>query len=60
MGPPIVYQTLTKWLWNPHVKKPKKNTMEMGVHRIVEQMGKVDLKNQVKTVQLLKVATSKT
>jgi hypothetical protein len=32
----------------------------MGVHRIVEQMGKVDLKNQMKTVQLLKVATSKT
>jgi hypothetical protein len=60
MGPPIMYQTSTKWLWNPDVKKPKKNTMGMGVHRIVEQMGKVDLENQVKTIYLLKATIGKT
>jgi hypothetical protein len=29
---------------------PEKNIMGMGVHRIVEQMGKVDPKNKAKTV----------
>jgi hypothetical protein len=45
MGPLVMYLTLTKWLWNPHIEKPKKNTMGLGVHKIVEQMGKVDLDN---------------
>ncbi len=44
MGPPIVYQTSTKSLWNPRVKKFEKNTMGMAMHRIVEQTGKVDPK----------------
>jgi len=53
-GFPIVYLTLTKWLWNPHVKKPGKNIMGMGVCKIVKQMGRVDPNNQAKTVTLEK------
>jgi hypothetical protein len=45
VGPLIVYLTRMKWLWDPHVRKRKKNIMGMGVQRIVEQMGKVDLDN---------------
>jgi hypothetical protein len=33
-----------------HVGKLEKNTMGMGVHKIVEKMGKTDPKNQVKIV----------
>ncbi len=50
MGPLIVYLISTKWLWDPHVGKPKKNIVGMGVRIIVKQMGKVDLKNWAKTV----------
>jgi hypothetical protein len=32
---------------DPHVGKLEKNTMGMGVHKIVEQMEKVDLNNWV-------------
>jgi len=49
-GSLIMYLILTKWLWNPHVKKPKKYIMGMGMHKIVEQMVKNDPKNQVKTI----------
>ncbi len=42
-----MYQTSTKSLWNPHVKKFEKNTMGMGMHRIVEQTGKVDPKEPI-------------
>jgi hypothetical protein len=45
MGPFVVYLILTKWLWNSHVGKPKKNTMGIGVHKIIEQMEKNDLNN---------------
>jgi len=54
MGSPIVYLTLTKWLWDSHVGKLDKNTMGMGMDRIIEQMGKVDSKNQTKAVILEK------
>jgi hypothetical protein len=54
MGPPIIYLTSTKWLWNPHVENPKKNIVGMGVHKIVKQMGKNNLKNRVKTATLEK------
>jgi hypothetical protein len=37
-----------------HVEQPKKNTVGMGMHKIVEQMGKVDPKNQTKIVILEK------
>jgi hypothetical protein len=47
-----MYLSLMKWLWDPHVKRPKKNTM--GMHRIVEEMGKTDLDNWVKIVTLEK------
>jgi len=52
MDPLVMYLTLMKWLWNPHVKKPKKNIVGMGVHNIVKQMGKINLENQAKTVTL--------
>ncbi len=38
---PIVYQTQMKWLWNPLVYKLLRNTMEMGVCKTNEQMGKL-------------------
>jgi hypothetical protein len=50
MGPLVVYLTLMKWLWDPHVKKPKKNIVRIGVHNIVKQMGKNNLENQTKPV----------
>jgi hypothetical protein len=50
MGPHVMYLTLMKWLWNPHVEKFEKNIVGMGMHKIVEQMGKVDPNNQVKIV----------
>jgi hypothetical protein len=46
MGPPIMYLTLTKWLWNPHFEKPRINTIGMGMCKIVKQMGKFDPRNQ--------------
>jgi hypothetical protein len=33
-----------KWLWDLIVKKLEKNTMRMGVHKTVKQMGKGDSK----------------
>jgi len=42
MGSPIMYLISMKWLWNPHIKKPIKNIVGMGVHKIVEKMWKVD------------------
>ncbi len=39
-----------KWLWDPHVGKPEKNTLGMGVHKIVEYMEKCDLENRKKTI----------
>ncbi len=45
MGPFVEYLILTKWLWNPHIKKFKKNIMGMGVHKIVEQMEKTNPNN---------------
>jgi hypothetical protein len=50
MGPFIVHLTLRKWLWNSHVGKLEKNTMRMSVHKILEQMKKIDPKNQMKTI----------
>jgi hypothetical protein len=35
---------------DPHVGKLEKNTMGMGVHKIVEQMGKTNPKNRVKII----------
>ncbi len=37
-----VYQSWTKWLWNPYVEKLARNIMGMGMHSIVKQMGKID------------------
>jgi hypothetical protein len=54
MGPPIVYLILMKWLWDIHVGKLKKNTMGMGMDKIVKQMGKVDLKIWAKTIIFFK------
>jgi hypothetical protein len=54
MGPPIMYLTSMKWLWDPHVEKPKKNTMGVGMHKIIKQMGKIDLENRVNIVTLEK------
>jgi hypothetical protein len=54
MGPPIMYLTLTKWLWDYHVKKLEKNIVEMGMHKLIEQMGNVDLENLTKTITLKK------
>jgi hypothetical protein len=34
----------------PHVGKLEKNTLGMGVHKIIKQMEKVDLENQIKTI----------
>jgi len=45
MGCLVMYLTPMKWLWNTHVKKTEKNTVGMGVHNIVEQMGKTNLEN---------------
>jgi hypothetical protein len=39
---------------------PSKSSERISVHRIIEQMWKVDIKNQVKIVQLLKASISKT
>ncbi len=50
MGPPIMYLTLTKWLFDLHVGKSKKNIVGMGMHKIVEQMGKTYPKNWAKTI----------
>jgi hypothetical protein len=41
MGPFVMYIILMKWLWDPHVVKLEKNAMGMGVHKIIEQMGKL-------------------
>jgi len=38
-------------------EKPKKNTVNMGVHRTVKQMGKNDSKKQKKTVIFFKWLT---
>jgi len=43
--PPIMYLILIKWLWNRHVGELKKNTMGMGVCKIIKQMGKINLMN---------------
>jgi hypothetical protein len=50
MGSFVVYLIPTKWLWDPHVKKLEKNIVGMGMHRIVEQMGKVNSKNWAKII----------
>jgi hypothetical protein len=39
------------------VGKPNKNTMGMGMHKIIEQMGKVDLENRTNIVTLKKWLT---
>jgi len=54
MGSFDMYLTSTKWLWHLHVKKPKNNTMGMGVHKILKWMENFDLENQVKIVTLEK------
>lgn len=50
MGFRIVYLIVTKWLWDPDDDKPKKNTIRMGMHIIIKQMGIVDQKNWAKSV----------
>jgi hypothetical protein len=50
MGLLVMYLILMKCLRDPHVKKPKKNIVGMGMHKIIKQIRKVDLKNRVKTV----------
>jgi hypothetical protein len=50
MGPIVMYLTPMKSLWDPHVKKPEKNTMGMGVHNIIKQMGKTNIESQTKTI----------
>jgi hypothetical protein len=45
-----MYLTLTKWLFDLHVGKSKKNIVGMGMHKIVEQMGKTYPKNWAKTI----------
>ncbi len=54
MGPLVMYLTPTKWLWNPHVGKPEKNIVGMGMHRIIKQMKIFDLMNQAKIVAIEK------
>jgi hypothetical protein len=36
MGPNVVYLILMKWLWDSHVKKFEKNTMGMGMDKIIK------------------------
>jgi hypothetical protein len=43
---------MTKWLWNPHVGKLGKNIMGVGVRKIIEQMGRANPNNWMKTVTL--------
>jgi hypothetical protein len=43
-GSLFAHLTMMKWLWNAHVEKLEKYIMGMGVHIIIEQMGKVDIK----------------
>jgi hypothetical protein len=50
MGPLVVYFTLMKWIWEPHVGKFEINVMRMDVHKIIEQMGKFDVENLAKTI----------
>jgi hypothetical protein len=50
----IVYLILKKWLWNPHIGKLERNTVGMGVHKIIKQMGKTDPKNYAKIIILEK------
>jgi hypothetical protein len=50
MGSFIVYSIMTKWLWDPHVRKLVKNIMGMGMHKIIEQMWKVNPQNEMKIV----------
>jgi hypothetical protein len=57
MGPLVMYLTLMKLLWNPHVGNLKKNIMGMGMHIIIEQMGKVDPKNRANIIILEKWMT---
>jgi hypothetical protein len=52
MGSLVMYFISMKWLWDPHVEKFEKNIM--GMHRIIEQMGKVDQENPTKIVILEK------
>jgi len=49
-GFPCRVPNFDEMIWNPPVEKHGKNIVGMGVHRIVEQMGKVDPKNLKKTI----------
>jgi hypothetical protein len=57
MGSLIMYIIPMKWLWNPHVKKLAKKVVGMDVHKIVEQMWKTNLQNEMKIVILEKWLT---
>jgi hypothetical protein len=50
MGPLVMYLISTKWLWYPHVEKPFKKTMGMGMCKIIKQMGKINPMNRVKII----------
>jgi hypothetical protein len=50
MGPHVMYLTLAKWLWDPHVGKFKIYIVGMGMHRSVKQMGNTYPKKRAKTV----------
>jgi acyl-homoserine lactone acylase PvdQ len=47
--PFVVYQTQTKWLWDPCVDKPGRNIMGMDIYKIVGQMWKINPRYQWKT-----------
>jgi hypothetical protein len=56
-GSLIMFLIPMKWLWNPHVGKPKKNTMRMDVCIIVKQIENFDPKNWMKIVTCKKWQT---
>jgi hypothetical protein len=49
-GFPCCVPNFDEMIMDPHVGKLEKNSMGMGVHKIVEQMGKVYPKNWAKIV----------
>jgi hypothetical protein len=53
----MLIMILTKWLWNPHVGKLGKNIVGVGVCKIVEQMGRANPNNWMKTVTFEKWLT---
>ncbi len=56
-GSPYNVPNFDKMIMKSHIMKLRKNTMKMGVRRIIKQMGKVETKNWTKTVTFEKWLT---